>query len=341
MKTKIQWADYTFNAWRGCTKVSPGCRFCYAEKGAKRNPGVMGKWGPGGTRVVASERYWREPEKWNAAARNARRRGRVFALSYGDWLEDREELHAPRARLLDTVRRTPNLDWLLLTKRPENWTALMAGAEDEATRAYLAAKASGGDAKGWKATARMIAEWRAGVPPRNVWAGASVEDQATAEARLPALALIPAVLRFVSAEPLLGPVNLQPLGTGEAYGGAVHWVICGGESGPHSRPFDLAWATLLASQCRGSGVAFFMKQVGENGILGANAARVAAPEAMPPNWTNFPPPGNAKRQAAQRDSPGCLHVLTPADKKGGDPADWPEALRVREVPPSPAAGAFL
>src|SRR5262245_49606753 len=117
--SKIQWTDHTFNVWRGCEKVSPGCAHCYAETMSRRNPAVLGEWGKHGTRVIASEAMWREPLKWDRQARAAGVRKRVFCASLADVFEDRPELVAPRERLFRLIEDTPNLDWQLLTKRPE------------------------------------------------------------------------------------------------------------------------------------------------------------------------------------------------------------------------------
>lgn len=197
-ETTISWTHSTFNPWRGCQKVSPGCAHCYAETLSKRNPKVLGVWGPDGTRVVASEAKWREPLAWDKAAREAGERHRVFCASLADVFEDRPELAAPRSRLLDLIRDTPSLDWLLLTKRPENIIRL------------------------WDDVAPTGMEY----PAPNVWLGVSVEDQARADERVPQILAIPAAVRFLSCEPLLGSVDLTKyLATS-----LIHWVIVGGES---------------------------------------------------------------------------------------------------------------
>lgn len=126
--SKIEWTTHTFNPWRGCTKVSEGCRNCYAETMSGRNPKVLGVWGPSGTRVVASEAMWREPLKWNADAAKRGVHARVFCASLADVFEGPEtmpadawpKVRAARVRLFHLMNATPHLDWLLLTKRPEN-----------------------------------------------------------------------------------------------------------------------------------------------------------------------------------------------------------------------------
>lgn len=126
--SKIEWTHHTFNPWRGCTKVSEGCKFCYAETMSGRNPGTLGIWGPRGTRVVAAESYWRQPLKWDKAAEAAGEQHRVFCASLADVFEGPESMpasewpkvQAARAQLFGFIEATPHLDWLLLTKRPQN-----------------------------------------------------------------------------------------------------------------------------------------------------------------------------------------------------------------------------
>lgn len=241
-----------FNPWRGCTKVSDGCKNCYAEKLSHRNPALLGEWGDKGTRVIASESMWREPLKWDKAAKAAGERHRVFCASLADVFEDRPELVAPRFRLTELVCRTPNLDWLLLTKRPENIKKIDPS---------------------WN---RLQDGW-----PRNVWLGVSVENQEAADTRIPILLTIPAAVRFLSCEPLLGPVSLDCLhhdnitninalagrhGINYPLQGKcakIDWVIAGGESGPNARPMHPEWARSLRDQCQSAGVAFHFKQWGE------------------------------------------------------------------------------
>jgi protein gp37 len=180
-KTSISWTHHTFNPWRGCTKVSPGCLHCYAETLAARNPAVLGGWGPGSARVVAAEDYWRRPLTWDSRARRVGRRRRVFCASLADVFEDRPDLAGPRERLWGLVRATAGLDWLILTKRPENIGRLMPAGD-------------------WP----------------NVWLGTSVEDRKRL-VRIDALRAAPQRVpwRFVSAEPLLedlGDVDLSGIG---------------------------------------------------------------------------------------------------------------------------------
>lgn len=239
-KTAIEWTHHTFNPWRGCTKVSAGCAHCYADAMSKRNPGVFGIWGDQGTRVIASESAWREPLKWDRAATQAGERRRVFCASMADVFEDRPELIEPRVRLFHLINQTPGLDWLLLTKRPENIQRF-----------------HGGDG--------VRRSWAENMPP-NVWLGVSVENQ-EAIGRLSHLAGIAATVKFVSAEPLLGPLVLRGSSGGKEYNWldpknerGIHWVIIGGESGHHARPCEIAWIRSLVEQCRAANVACFVKQ---------------------------------------------------------------------------------
>lgn len=221
--TKIEWAHHTFNPWSGCEKVSAGCANCYA---AALPPGMRrgAEWGKDRPRVVASESYWRQPLTWNRAAAKAGERHRVFCASTADVFEANEELDDDRARLFFLVQVTPHLDWLLLTKRPEyavEWWRRQTG-------------------QAW---------------PANAWIGTSVEDQRAADARIPHLLKLPARVRFLSMEPLLGAVAPDLTG--------ISWVIVGGESGRHARPMHPDWARALRDQCTAAGVAFFFKQWGE------------------------------------------------------------------------------
>jgi len=247
--TAISWTDHTFNPWMGCTKVSPGCDHCYAEGLGKRTGKVQ--WGDDAERVLTSDGYWKNPLKWNRAAEAEGRRHRVFCASMADVFEDRADLIAPRQRLFDLIYETPWLDWQLLTKRPQN-----VGHWDSG-------------------------EWVGYAPPPNVWIGTTAEDQERASERLPLLMNIPAAVRFLSCEPLLGPIDLT-----RALGGVWQcrgiladdyetvgrfdnlrdfgpdWVIVGGESGPGHRPLNLDWARTIRDDCAKAGIAYFFKQVG-------------------------------------------------------------------------------
>jgi protein gp37 len=234
--TGIAWTDHTFNPWWGCTKVSPGCKNCYADTLSSRYGFDI--WGPDKPRRFFSDQHWREPLKWEKRAAREGVRERVFCASMADVFEDNVDLLEHRARLFDLIEATPHLDWQLLTKRPEN-------------------------------VARLVPrEWNEGRWPGNVWIGASAEDQARLVQRMAHLARLPAPVRFLSCEPLLGPLDLLSVGV------LPDWVIVGGESGPGARPFNVAWARSLRSQAHGTGIAFFMKQFGARPVLEAHDARL-------------------------------------------------------------------
>lgn len=353
--SSIQWTHHTFNPWRGCTKISPGCANCYAETGSKRNPSVLGIWGDQGTRVVASEDMWRRPLAWNSSAKAAGERRRAFCASLADVCEDWQgpmvdsqgklvrinehggfwsatpgfverggvirplAMDDVRERLFDLISDTPNLDWLLLTKRPENlnrmlpWTSEHAGQYRD---------------RCWE----------------NVWIGTTVENQEQANKRIPILLSIPAKVRFLSMEPLIGPVDLtslqisprcesedmdgnicggQPLadalnrtercdcteeGSEPLAWNRLDWVIIGGESGPKARPFNLDWARSIRDQCREDGVAFFLKQLGSHPIGWHQDRLEMIGESHPTGVDSF-----------------VRWKL--ADSHGGDPAEWPRDLR--------------
>lgn len=252
--TKIEWAHHTFNPWIGCSKVSAGCANCYAEEMMDRRFGKA-TWGDNGTRVRTSEANWKKPLAWNKAAEAAGVRHRVFCASLADVFEDRPRsgLDRWRVELFELILATPCLDWLLLTKRPEHAHAMMLSALDEIGQNTV---------------------W----PMPNIWIGTSVENQEQADKRIPALLSVPAKVRFLSMEPLLGPVNLADLAFWvDPKDGSIiacedrdpedfphiHWVIVGGESGHDARPMHPDWVRSLRDQCAAAGVPFFFKQWGE------------------------------------------------------------------------------
>jgi protein gp37 len=273
----IEWTDHTFNPWIGCTKVSPGCAHCYAE--ARDQRFAEGKhWGEGAPRQRTSESNWRQPLKWNREAARAEemdhgtgaslRRPRVFCASLADWLDDEVPIEW-LADLLRLIQATPNLDWLLLTKRPENWAARF-----NEVRLLLNSVPNSNPFFFW------LVGWIDGTPPANVWVGTSVEDQARADDRIPKLLQIPACIRFLSCEPLLERIGLyewlfDPTPETRTFEGrrqmkvvakadsGLHWVIAGGESGANARPMHPKWARSLRDQCAAAGVPFFFKQWGE------------------------------------------------------------------------------
>jgi protein gp37 len=226
--SSIEWTDHTFNPWWGCAKVSPGCENCYAEAWSKRVGEKI--WGAKTERRFFSEKHWKEPLKWNADAESEKVRRRVFCASMADVFESRIELDEWRSKLWVLIDSTPWLDWLLLTKRPQNVLKRVPWTND----------------------------W-----PTNVWIGTTVEDQVRANERLPVLLQLPARRRFLSCEPLLGPVDLTAwtsLRPKKLY--SIDWVIAGGESGANARAMLPGWARQLRDQCQKSGIPFHFKQWG-------------------------------------------------------------------------------
>ena len=327
--TKISWCDASWNPWIGCEKVSAGCKNCFAAVSTPARAFSV-KWG--GPRRRSAPATFNAPLRWNQrpwicdecgydmttpeskmyglhlgtqlvkcptglhAVRHHRRR--VFALSLGDWL-DADVPTIWLVDMLNVIRRCPNLDFLLLTKRPENWSSRLQ-------QAWAFKDSMPMDTINW------IKDWvYDDQPPPNVWLGVSVEDQESADQRIPLLLETPAALRFVSFEPALGPVDFHSrLMWGQPENGQAHpglsWLIIGGESGTGARPFDVGWARETLRQCRSAGVACFIKQLGSHPI-----------HSLPKNsagWTDFP----------------CRLK----DRKGADPTEWPAELRVREFPTS-------
>lgn len=320
--SKIEWTDHTFNPWMGCTKVSPGCQHCYAERDMDKHWKKV-KWGPQGMRVKTSPQYWKNPLKWNeelwreccvcgfrgkvgpdqpyylcrCGSRETKpTRQRVFCASLADVFEDNPQVANWRGELFKLIEQTPNLDWLILTKRPERIFSL-----------------------GTDAVGEIFDNWL--MRQKNVWLGTSIENQKTARQRIPELQKICAHVHFLSIEPLLGYIDLsmavEPSGDAwdevnadrddddepeefieecEAeldwinYGndlvenpahreweynrraragfktlkhGAIDWVICGGESGPDARPMNPGWVQMLKDECDRAEIPFFFKQWGE------------------------------------------------------------------------------
>jgi hypothetical protein len=316
---------------------------------SKRNPATLGTWGPAGTRVVAAESYWRAPVRWNANAEGAEERPRVFCASLADVFEDWHGpmvnsvglplydvdgrlmelapgqffLQAREPATMDDVRRrlfrlidaTPNLDWLLLTKQPENVERL--------TPTYFPG--------GYVAEAGTMNQEG---PRPNVWIGTSAGTQESADRFIPHLLKVPAAVRFLSCEPLLGPVNLHPFLCKHAnphhpehgYGpwcspsGGIGWVVVGGESGPKARPCRVEWIRSIVEQCRAAGVPIFVKQLGSNPTWTYYAGKPLVPFEQP----------YCASSRTQRD--GIQTRTRLRDRHGGDPSEWPADLRVREVP---------
>lgn len=254
--TKIEWAHHTFNPWIGCTKVGPGCDHCYAEADFDKRRHVV-QWGAGQPRKHTASSTWHLPVKWNAEAERLGVRYRVFCASLGD-VFDNEVRPAWRSELFQLIKETPNLDWLLLTKRIGNAEKMIF----DARISVIGPNFMDHDE----------------LP--NVWIGATITNQAEADRDIPKLMEVPAAVRFLSMEPLLGPVSLRwlpawpenypyiaqnPSGFTNHLDGLrrIDWVIVGGESGPKARPMHPQWARDLRDQCAEAGVPFLFKQHGE------------------------------------------------------------------------------
>ncbi|MBK9075495.1 MAG: phage Gp37/Gp68 family protein [Flavobacteriales bacterium] len=270
-ETGITWTRSTFNPWRGCQRVSPGCEHCYAETLSKRNHALLGRWGPpaaGGTRVIASPAMWREPLRWNAAAKASGQQHRVFCSSLADVFEDLPQLEEPRRWLWALIEATPHLTWLLLTKRPEN-VLRMAPRDWSGRRTQCCLRDTNCDGDCDRHPHGVQRTF-----PDNVWMGTTVEDKARAQERIPHLLRVPARVRFLSMEPQLELINIAPwlfadmseYGKGRARLNQIHWVIQGGESGGQARPFDLDWARHTRDLCADAGVPYFFKQTGAQPI---------------------------------------------------------------------------
>jgi protein gp37 len=311
-ETSIAWTHYTFNPWWGCVKVSPGCEHCYAEAWAHR----MGKdlWGPASTteRRFFGDAHWREPIVWARRRRRGDARHLVFCASMADVFEEvgaAGRIPEARARLWRLIEETPDLTWQLLTKRPEN-------------------------------VARMVpVEWERDGWPANVWLLTTVEDQQRADERLPEFLCLRAKVKGVSCEPLLGPLDLSRYLRGwqpepvhvcgsdpelcearcpdveQVESPRLSWVIVGGESGHEARPFDQAWARSIRDQCVDHRVPFFMKQCGSRPYDSLVA------------WKML----DRRREPSPQEA-STLAAIEYSDAKGGDVDEWPEDLRVRELP---------
>lgn len=278
--SNIEWTDHTFNPWQGCTKDSAGCKNCYAIEITHRFKGDI--WGPSGDRPVSGAKYWEQPARWDRKAAKAGQRAKVFCASMADVFEGyatmpqdarlQANIHAARLLLWQTIEATPNLDWLLLTKRPQNVNTLVPE------------------------------EWLVDVFPDNVWIGTSVEDQKTADRRIPELLGVPCNNRFLSCEPLLEKVSLVGrYGSDDLTGcaddcpfdkGFISWVIVGGESGLKARPFDMEWASDIVRQLELSKSSVFIKQLGDN-IIGYAGQKVTIPHKGS-DWSHHEYPEHLK-----------------------------------------------
>jgi len=288
----IEWTDHTFNPWIGCQKVSPACDACYAEAWDKRFGGE--RWGPKAARNRTSNANWNKPLQWNRKAEAEGVRYRVFCASLADVFDNHPSIEPGwRVGLWSLIRSTPHLDWLLLTKRPQNIAKFLPD------------------------------DWGGGYP--NVWLGTTVENQAFADQRIPHLLSVPGRIRFVSAEPLLGRWYPESTpGWDEGYNclygtRRIDWVIAGGESGPSARPTNPDWVRWLRGQCQAAGVPFFFKQWGEwfpyGGIDAQGCENSVTRGEKPGLWHEWPAGGFSVRlgkKASGRFLDGVLHDEYPS-----------------------------
>lgn len=253
--TFIEWADSTFNPWIGCTKVGPGCDHCYAEADFDLRK-HRAKWGPGNPRSRTSATNWKKPLQWQKQHVEFQgvhgRRRRVFCASLAD-VFDNDVPRQWRQDLFDLILATPDLDWLLLTKRIGNVRKMLN--EIAVCRGALLTSND---------------EYRL---QKNIWIGATICNQEEADRNIPKLLATPAAVRFVSMEPLLGMVDLSSYlrpkfrpsedPDWQDLHGPLDWVVAGGESGTNARPMHPEWAASLHNQCAAAGVPYLFKQWGE------------------------------------------------------------------------------
>lgn len=332
--TSIEWTDETWNPITGCTKVSAGCKNCYAEKVADRF------WGDRKfTDVQTHADRLDQPLRW-------RRPRRVFVNSMSELFHDA----VPDAfidRVFAVMALAPQHTFQVLTKRPGRMLKWFTGGSRPNIDVYNAAADllthDGGTIDFSRMPLDMAHTRSSGGtwwPLPNVWLGVSVEDQRAADERIPLLLQTPAVVRFLSCEPLLGPVDLHQIANHDGlhasalqqqhddcfyqFDSRVDWVIVGGESGPGARPCDVAWIRSLVQQCKGAGTACFVKQMGTRaGLAWTSKAGGREFRDIYTRDCGFWPPEAGDEHA---------WILRMKDRKGGDPAEWPEDLRVREFP---------
>lgn len=316
-KSKIQWTDATWNPIRGCSKVSEGCRNCYAEGVAARfsGPGMPyegiakeGRW-TGQVRMI--QEHLRDPLLWKKPRR-------IFVNSMSDLFH--ESLTDDQIdKVFAVMALAEQHQFQVLTKRPDR---MLTYFNDELRWPMIEGAAQG---IYFERTGERPEEWLAiNGPLSNVWLGVSVEDQQTADERIPLLLETPAALRFISAEPLLGPLDLKVWWLRQEYlmsnppkplGRPLDWVIVGGESGPGARPFDIEWCRKLAIQCTSAHVPIFIKQLGTKSFDSSAPVHVdlSTGKALDGNRLYF------------------------SSWKGGDPLEWPQWARIRQFPKGASA----
>jgi len=319
-KSNIEWTDATWNPVRGCTKVSPGCKNCYAETFAERFRGVAGHPYEQGFDLRLIPEKLDEPLHW-------RKPRRIFVNSMSDLFQDGVDDQFI-SLVFATMYCSPQHTFQILTKRPERMLN------------YLKEMSSDPDGYCFAWAHEEFGSLKCGPqvwPLPNVWLGVSVESQQYADERIPLLQQTPAAVRFISYEPALGPIDISdflkshgvigpkkiPHARNEhcKIAGCKHfepldWVIVGGESGPCSRPFNIQWARDVVQQCQLAGVSVFVKQLGAKPFLHFESSHH---EERP----------GFKLHIEQMQVDRTFQLK---DRKGGDMSEWEEALRVREFP---------
>lgn len=278
-KTAISWTDATFNPWWGCTKISPACDHCYAERDAKRFAPGRVLWGVDAERREFGAKHWDQPKTWNDKAEREGGRLSVFCASMAD-VFDKNAPAGAREQLWQLIIDTPNLDWLLLTKRIGN------------------------------ARAMLPSEWLEDEWPDHVRLGSTVVNQDEFDRDVPKLVAL-GCPNFVSVEPMLGPIDMRAefVGRGApSFESPLHWVIAGGESGPKARPTHPAWFRSLRDQCAVAGVPFHFKQWGE----WADAWTCSGGDLKVSQWTDGALSARVGKKAAGRLLDGVEHNGVPA-----------------------------
>jgi protein gp37 len=330
--SSIEWTEKTWNPVRGCSIVSPGCINCYAMKQAHRFSGsgkpydglttLTPRSGPQWTGVVRTvESALLEPLSWKKPQR-------VFVNSMSDLFHEDVPFEFID-RVFAVMALAPRHTFQILTKRADRMRQYFATVATRHLWASAGKEFPGGKADGWQAKCDD-AICNGPFPLPNVWLGVSVEDQQRADERIPLLLQTPAAVRFLSCEPLLGPLDLfcqyrdgaranvlklADISDGAPSGmQAIHWVIVGGESGPGARPFDISWARSIVKQCKDARVSCFVKQLGANPEIAQGCG-----DCDP-------------CLAGQRCYQSYNVLMGLRSRKGGDMAEWPSDLRVREFP---------
>lgn len=351
-ETSIEWTDKTWNPVRGCSRVSPGCQNCYAERIAARfsDPGGAfegfakrstsgGRW-TGRVRLLGETKL-REPLSWKTPLR-------CFVNSTSDLFHE-NLLNEEIAAVFGVMAACPHITFQVLTKRAdrmEQWAAWVEREEGARRLGLLIQHAQ--SAVSHSALRQTDTLLRVPWPLPNVWLGVSVEDQKRADERIPHLIRTPAAIRFLSVEPLIGPVSFCPSwlagydydGSGGSlrYKPRVDWVIAGGESGPGARPCHVRWIRDVQRACRDAAVPCFVKQLGAD-VIDRNDAGFELDPERPESW---PEPVDVEHDVngfrEEFQGADCRVVLR--DGKGGKPEEWPVDLRVREFPDVSQPGLF-